>query len=171
MYFPGRRLLCIIGRFKDKEYDKIARIMGPLASVIYPVALPDQQRGLPPEKLAETLKMYCPCVKAPDKNMHGKAGKFLLRTARAGQRENQDSDGTGSTGRYGGTGRTGGAEGSRKRRCNSCFGSLSYLNQIKEAYDRAVCKKRDGEMIDQKKIEEAVKLFLEGIGKIFPEKG
>ena len=23
------------------------------------------------------------------------------------------------------------------------FGSLSYLHQIKEAYDRAVCKKRD----------------------------
>ena len=82
MYFPGRRLLCIMGVFKDKEYDKIARIMGPLASVIYPVALPDQQRGLPPEKLAETLKMYCPCVKAPDKTCTGKAGKFLLRTAR-----------------------------------------------------------------------------------------
>ena len=42
-----------MGVFKDKEYDRIAGIMGPLASMIYTVDLPDGKRGLPAEELAE----------------------------------------------------------------------------------------------------------------------
>ena len=143
MYFPGRRLLCIMGVFKDKEYDKIARIMGPLASVIYPVALPDQQRGLPPEKLAETLKMYCPCVKAPDKTCTGKAGKFLLRTARPVKEKIRIQTAPAAQEDMVAQAVQAALREAEKEDVILAFGSLSYLHQIKEAYDRAVCKKRD----------------------------
>ena len=40
-YFPGRRLFFIMGVFRDKEYERIAQIMAPLAERIYTVSLPD----------------------------------------------------------------------------------------------------------------------------------
>lgn len=121
MYFPGRRLLCIMGVFKDKEYDKMAQIMGPLASVIYPVALPDRKRGLPPEKLAEALKPYCPCVRAPGRNTSAPAAQreAVIQAVKTALAEAGKED------------------------VILAFGSLSYLYQVKEAYDEAVRKKRD----------------------------
>jgi folylpolyglutamate synthase/dihydrofolate synthase len=58
-YFPNKRLIFIMGVFRDKEYHKIARILAPLAQVIYTVGLPDANRSLEPEVLSSVLKLYC----------------------------------------------------------------------------------------------------------------
>ena len=110
-YFPGRRLIGIMGVFKDKEYEKIAQTMGPLMSVIYAVDLPDEKRGLPSEKLAEVLEKYCSCVKRP---------------TGYGQRAGVDSAVQAAL-----------LE-AKKDDVILAFGSLSYLYQVKAAYDRAV---------------------------------
>lgn len=58
-YFPGRRLLLIMGVFKDKEYHKIAKIMAPLAEKIFTVTLPDKERTLEADKLKKAVEPYC----------------------------------------------------------------------------------------------------------------
>ena len=58
-YFPGRRFIYIMGVFKDKEYEKIAGIMAPLARSVHTVSLPDTARTLPAEELAGVMKRYC----------------------------------------------------------------------------------------------------------------
>ncbi len=61
-YVGNKHLVFIVGVFKDKEYEKIAQIMGPLADKIYTVNLPDAKRTLDAEKLGQVLKAYCPNV-------------------------------------------------------------------------------------------------------------
>lgn len=58
-YFPGRRLFLIMGVFRDKEYERIAQIMAPLAERIYTVNLPDEKRSLSAEKLKKAAEIYC----------------------------------------------------------------------------------------------------------------
>lgn len=58
-YFPKKRLIYIMGVFRDKEYEKIADILGPLASSIYTVNLPDADRTLPADELAEVMQRHC----------------------------------------------------------------------------------------------------------------
>ncbi|PWJ52196.1 bifunctional folylpolyglutamate synthase/dihydrofolate synthase [Faecalicatena contorta] len=58
-YFNGRRLIFIMGVFRDKEYDKIASIMAPLADEIYTVDLPDSDRSLKASELECAVKPYC----------------------------------------------------------------------------------------------------------------
>lgn len=62
-YFRGKRLIYIMGVFKDKEYDKISRILCPLASSVYTIDLPDEKRTLPAKVLAEEVRKYCPKVR------------------------------------------------------------------------------------------------------------
>lgn len=112
-YFSGRRLLFIAGIFKDKEYRKITRIMGPLASVIYTVDLPDKGRTLPAEKLAEEFRKYCRDVKPCPGQKQGV--DYAVRNAVLEAGEND---------------------------VILAFGSLSYLHQVKEAYDGAVWRKK-----------------------------
>ncbi len=63
-YFKGKHLIFIMGVFKDKEYNKIAQIMGPLAEKIYTVELPDKNRTLDAGSLQQVLVEYCSCVQA-----------------------------------------------------------------------------------------------------------
>lgn len=58
-YFPGRRLVLIMGVFKDKEYHKIAEIMAPLAERIFTVSLPDKDRSLEADELKKAVGSYC----------------------------------------------------------------------------------------------------------------
>lgn len=58
-YFAGRRLIFIMGVFRDKEYKKIARIMCPLAVSVHTVDLPDKERTLPAAELAEEVRPFC----------------------------------------------------------------------------------------------------------------
>lgn len=59
LYFKGKRMIFIMGVFRDKEYGKIAEIMAPLAESIYTVDLPDRDRTLLAEELKRTIKPYC----------------------------------------------------------------------------------------------------------------
>ena len=45
-----------MGVFKDKEYEKIVQILCPPAKRIYTVDLPNKDRTLPAEKLAECVR-------------------------------------------------------------------------------------------------------------------
>ncbi len=58
-YFPGKRFLYIMGVFRDKEYEKIASIMGPLAESVHTVNLPDSGRTLPAQDLACVMRRNC----------------------------------------------------------------------------------------------------------------
>lgn len=58
-YFPGKRLIFIMGVFRDKEYEKIAAIMGPLAKSVHTVSLPDSGRTLPAAETAAVMKKHC----------------------------------------------------------------------------------------------------------------
>lgn len=58
-YFPGRRLFCIMGVFRDKEYGRIGEIMAPLADRLYTVSLPDRNRTLPAKELKTAVEPYC----------------------------------------------------------------------------------------------------------------
>lgn len=110
-YFPGRRLIGIMGVFRDKEYEKIAQIMGPLMSMIYAVDLPDEKRGLPAKELAEVLEKYCPCVKYADVSGRQRTVECAVQAALAD---------------------------AGKEDVILAFGSLSYLHWVKDAYDKAV---------------------------------
>lgn len=61
---PNKRRIFIMGVFRDKEYDKIAQLMAPLADQIYTVNLPDEERSLPAEEMAVSLTRYCSHVEA-----------------------------------------------------------------------------------------------------------
>ena len=58
-YFTGKKLIFIMGVFKDKEYEKIAKIMAPLAHTILTVNLPDENRTLSAGELSKTVEVYC----------------------------------------------------------------------------------------------------------------
>lgn len=58
MYFPRKRLIFIMGMFKDKDYEKVAEIMAPMAARIFTVTPPDPSRGLPSGIFAKTIEKY-----------------------------------------------------------------------------------------------------------------
>ncbi len=57
-YFPGRRLIYIVGVLKDKEYDKILDLTAGYAEHILTVTPPDNPRALDALELAMTAKEY-----------------------------------------------------------------------------------------------------------------
>lgn len=63
-YFPDRRLIFIMGVFRDKEYQKIVATMAPLATKIFTVDLPDTGRTLEAEVLRCAAESYCADVEA-----------------------------------------------------------------------------------------------------------
>ena len=54
-YLQGKRLVAIMGVFKDKEYQKIIQIMKPYLSYVYAIDLPNRERTLPKERLVKEL--------------------------------------------------------------------------------------------------------------------
>ncbi|MGE9301571.1 bifunctional folylpolyglutamate synthase/dihydrofolate synthase [Mediterraneibacter faecis] len=63
-YFSDYKKILIMGVFKDKEYDKITSLLCPLAEYVYTVNLPNAERTLPAEQLAEVVEKHCQRVKA-----------------------------------------------------------------------------------------------------------
>ena len=114
-----------MGVFHDKEYDRIAEILCPLASSVYTVQLPDKKRGLPPEELAETVRRYCPHVTA----VHD--GNNDMAAADTG-RSNSVSKAVAMALAEAGKGDV-----------ILAFGSLSYLKQAEDAYTDTAAKARD----------------------------
>lgn len=64
MYFHGRKLIFLMGVLKDKQYDKIASILAPMAKKVITLETPDNDRALSAEKLAETVRKYNSKVQA-----------------------------------------------------------------------------------------------------------
>lgn len=57
-YFPGKKILFILGVLKDKEYVSFIEACVPLAYGFVAVE-PDSERALPASELAENIKPYC----------------------------------------------------------------------------------------------------------------
>ena len=57
-YLHNKKLIFIIGIFKDKDYNEILRITAPLAHKIFAIT-PPSLRGLDSSVLADTAKKYC----------------------------------------------------------------------------------------------------------------
>ncbi len=79
LYFPGRRLIYIMGVLADKEYDYIAGRLAPLAAQIFTVETPDNLRALPARALAEAVAPYNPHVQAAESL--AEAGKLAREAA------------------------------------------------------------------------------------------
>lgn len=65
-YFTNKKIVFIMGVLKDKEYEKIARIMAPLAFQILTITPPDNPRALPGLELAQVVSRYNPRVTTVD---------------------------------------------------------------------------------------------------------
>lgn len=57
-YFHGKKIIYLLGMFKDKDYDSVAQITAKYADIIYTIATPGNERALPPEELAKTVRKY-----------------------------------------------------------------------------------------------------------------
>ncbi len=56
----AKEIVLIMGVFKDKEYEKIVRILCPLAKRVYTVDLTNKERTLPGSILAKCIEKICP---------------------------------------------------------------------------------------------------------------
>lgn len=63
-YLSGRRLIFIIGMFKDKDYDTVLRILAPMAAQVFAIETPDNPRALPVADMAAAVARYNPHVEA-----------------------------------------------------------------------------------------------------------
>ena len=116
-YFPEKKLICIMGVFKDKEYEKITDIMCPLASSVHTVSLPDRKRTLPASELARTVRGRCPEIKVKEDESVEQAVHEALEEA-------------------------------AEEDVILAFGSLSYLEQVKEALDRETAEWEEKERMN-----------------------
>ena len=65
-YFTNRKIVYIMGMFRDKEYEKVIQITAPLASQIITVATPGNPRALPAVELAHAVSQVNPNVTCAD---------------------------------------------------------------------------------------------------------
>ena len=65
-HFTNRKIVYIMGMFRDKEYEKVIRITAPLASQIITVAAPGNPRALPALDLAVAVRDVNPHVTNAD---------------------------------------------------------------------------------------------------------
>lgn len=57
-YFTGKRIIYIIGVFKDKQFEEVVRLTVPYASEVITIATPDNPRALPAEELKTVISKY-----------------------------------------------------------------------------------------------------------------
>ena len=60
--FAGKRIVYVMGMFRDKDYGQVASITVPLAAEVITVETPGNPRALSAGELAETAGRYCPHV-------------------------------------------------------------------------------------------------------------
>ena len=65
-YFTNRKIVYIMGMFRDKEYEKVIQLTAPLASQIITVATPGNPRALPAVELAHAVREVNPNVTCAD---------------------------------------------------------------------------------------------------------
>jgi len=56
--FPDKKIVLIMGIFKDKEYDKIAKEMVPIANAVYTITLPNLSRSIRADELKAICEKY-----------------------------------------------------------------------------------------------------------------
>lgn len=76
--FPEKRKIMIMGVLKDKEYEKIAKIMTGAAAQVITVTPPENPRALPAYELAGTVKKYNPNVTAADSLQEAVEMSYML---------------------------------------------------------------------------------------------
>lgn len=62
--FAGKRIIYVMGMFRDKDQEQVAAITAPLAEEIITVETPGNPRALPAEELAGIVRSFCPRVLA-----------------------------------------------------------------------------------------------------------
>lgn len=77
-YFPGRRMIYIMGVLKDKEYGKIIELTHSLADQIITVTTPEEPRALPAYLLAGEVAKVHTCVTAADSLEEAVEMSYLL---------------------------------------------------------------------------------------------
>ncbi|MCR5279116.1 MAG: bifunctional folylpolyglutamate synthase/dihydrofolate synthase [Lachnospiraceae bacterium] len=65
-YFTNKEIVYIMGMFKDKDTEAVARIMAPMARSVITVTLPNKVRSETAMGLAETVMRYNPMVTTAD---------------------------------------------------------------------------------------------------------
>ena len=65
-YFTNKRIIYIIGMFRDKEYEKVLKETCPLADHIITITIPENSRSLSALELAEAASRFHPMVTAVD---------------------------------------------------------------------------------------------------------
>ncbi len=61
-YFHGKKIYCILGIFRDKDYRQVIRLTVPLAEHVFAIETPDNPRALPAAELAEAVAEVNPSV-------------------------------------------------------------------------------------------------------------
>lgn len=62
--FAGKKIIYVMGMFRDKDYREVASITAPLAEEILTVETPGNPRALPAKELAEAVREFHPQVRA-----------------------------------------------------------------------------------------------------------
>ena len=57
-YFKGKRIIYIMGMFRDKDYRKVIRKTEKYADTILTIAAPDNPRSLTPQELADAVREF-----------------------------------------------------------------------------------------------------------------
>ena len=57
-YFKGKRIIYIMGMFRDKDYRKVIRKTEKYADTILTIAAPDNPRALTPQELADAVREF-----------------------------------------------------------------------------------------------------------------
>ena len=65
-YFKGRRIIYIMGMFRDKDYRKVIRKTEKYADTILTIAAPDNPRALSPGELADAVREFHSDVRSYD---------------------------------------------------------------------------------------------------------
>ncbi len=63
-YFNGKRMIYIMGMFKDKDYRTVIERTCPRADKVFTIETPDNPRALPAQELMEAVRPWCPDVTA-----------------------------------------------------------------------------------------------------------
>ncbi|MDO4633026.1 MAG: folylpolyglutamate synthase/dihydrofolate synthase family protein [Eubacteriales bacterium] len=57
-YFSGRKIFCICGIFRDKDYRSILKTVSPYSDHLFAIETPDNPRALPAEELAREAEVF-----------------------------------------------------------------------------------------------------------------
>ena len=80
-YFGDKKVILVIGVFKDKEYDKLLSHLVPISRQVITVETPNNARAMPARELAEKARAYSNHVEASDSIYQGidKAYEYASR--------------------------------------------------------------------------------------------